>query len=288
MPARPAPATGARPAPAGPPEPVEPAEVPLEGPRLWVEFPEPDDVAEDPYAAADTVYRCDLTWLTSDWTCVFGRGCRGVDADSPDVGCCALGAHFTEPADHERVAAAVERLDASTWQFEAAGRGPDGWTELEDGALKTRVVDGGCVFANRPGFAAGAGCALHLLALNEGVEPLTLKPDVCWQLPLKRSYRTVTRGDGTEYLEVTIAEYDRRGWGEGGHDLDWYCTGSPLAHVGSRPVFRSMEPELREMVGDGAFEELARHCEGLLARSGRTTAHRRLLPLTVHPAGAPR
>ncbi|WP_432506532.1 hypothetical protein [Kineococcus arenarius] len=262
------------------PEPA--AEAALDGPRLWIEFPEPADVAEDPDGAPGTVYRCDLTWLTSDYTCIFGAGCPGIHADAPDVGCCALGAHFTEPADEQRVAAAVARLTPATWQYHDDGRA-HGWTELEDGERKTRVVDGGCVFANRSGFAAGAGCALHLLALTEGVEPLTLKPDVCWQLPLKRSYRTVVRGDGTEYLEVTIAEYDRRGWGEGGHDLDWYCTSNPAAHVGTRPLFRSAEAELRELVGDGAYEELARHCEALLRRT-RGGAHRRLLPLTVHAA----
>ncbi|MFB9377464.1 hypothetical protein ACFFKU_14700 [Kineococcus gynurae] len=261
------------------------AETPLDSARLWVEFPEPEDVADDPRATPETVYRVDLTWLTSDWTCIFGAGCPGIYEDSPDVGCCALGAHFTQDADEDRVAAAVDRLDASTWQF-AAEAVEAGWTEIEDGATKTRVVAGGCIFANRPGFSGGTGCALHGLALREGREPLELKPDVCWQLPVKRSYRTVTRGDDTTYLEVSLAEYDRRGWGAGGHDLDWYCTGNPAAHVGTRPVFRSMEPELREMIGDPAFEELARHCESLLARSGRSraTAHRRLLPLTVHPA----
>ena len=191
-------------------------ETPLDSARLWLEFPDPEDVAAagagaGPGHQPDTVYRVDLTWLTSDYTCIFGNGCP-----------------------------------------------------------------------------AGAGCALHLQALQDGVDPLTYKPDVCWQLPLKRSYRTVERGDGSSYLEVSIAEYDRRGWGEGGHDLDWYCTGNPAAHVGSRPLFRSMENELREMIGSPAFEELARHCESLLARTrtaaGPTTAHRRLLPLTVHPA----
>lgn len=49
-------------------------------------------------------------------------------------------------------------------------------------------------------------------------------------------------------------------------------------------MFRSMENELREMVGNPAYEELARHCESLLARYRGTSAHRRLLPLTVHPA----
>ena len=61
--------------------------------------------------------------------------------------------------------------------------------------------------------------------------PHEAKPDVCWQLPIRRSYRTVERPDDTSYLEVTIAEYDRRGWGPGGHDLDWYCSSQ---HRGAR------------------------------------------------------
>ena len=45
-------------------------EVPLDFPRAWVEFPNPAD--------ADEVLRCDLTWLTSSWTCIFGTGCAGI------------------------------------------------------------------------------------------------------------------------------------------------------------------------------------------------------------------
>ncbi|GMA87773.1 hypothetical protein GCM10025868_30230 [Angustibacter aerolatus] len=61
--------------------------------------------------------------------------------------------------------------------------------------------------------------------------------------PLRRTYRQVERPDGSEYLETTIGEYDRRGWGPGGHDLDWYCSGNPEAHVGAVPVFRGSEGE---------------------------------------------
>ena len=49
----------------------------------------------------------------------------------------------------------------------------------------------------------------------EGLEPLTTKPDVCWQLPLRRTYRDVTLPDETEYQEVSIGEYTRAGWGPG-------------------------------------------------------------------------
>ena len=79
----------------------------------------------------------------------------------------------------------------------------------------------------------GAGCALHGLALQQGRNPLETKPDVCWQLPIRRTFRNVERHDGTSYTEVSIGEYDRRGWGPGGHDLDWYCSGNTEAHVGA-------------------------------------------------------
>jgi hypothetical protein len=259
---------------------VTAAETALDGDRLWVEFPDPEDAGDPP----DTVYRCDLVWLTSSWTCVFGRGCRGIHADQPDAGCCTLGAHFSDRADEKRVARAVRRLTAQQWEHRDEGRGDRWRTTDAEGSRTTAVVDGACVFLNRPGFAPGtfangAGCALHLLALAEGRPPHQTKPDVCWQLPLRRTYRTVERPDGTSYLEVTIAEYDRRGWGPGGHDLDWYCSGSPLAHVGAEPVFRSLRAELVELVGAGAYAVLARHCEGALAA-------RRSLPVLVHPATA--
>ncbi|OOK69208.1 hypothetical protein BZL30_7406 [Mycobacterium kansasii] len=57
---------------------------------------------------------------------------------------------------------------------------------------------------------------MHTKALKLGVAPLTMKPDVCWQLPIRRSQEWVTRPDGTEILKTTVTEYDRRGWGSGG------------------------------------------------------------------------
>ena len=35
---------------------------------------------------------------------------------------------------------------------------------------------------------------------------------MCWQLPIRRTYREVERQDGSSYTEVTITEYDRRGY----------------------------------------------------------------------------
>ena len=84
-------------------------EVLLPFPRAFVEFVDPGD--------ADTVYRCDLTWLTSRWACIFGQGCPGIYADRPHDGCCTLGAHFADAADEKRVAKAARRLTRSQWQY---------------------------------------------------------------------------------------------------------------------------------------------------------------------------
>jgi len=259
------------------------AEVPLDMSRIWVEFSDPGDAGQR--------FRCDLTWLTSSWVCIFGAGCQGIYADRPDDGCCTLGAHFTEKDDYRRVRAVAAELGEDEWQFHDVGQAggtlhKESWTELEDGVRKTRVVDGACIFLNRPGFPAGAGCALHQHAVVKGLPPTSLKPEVCWQLPIRRAYRTVEQPDETSHLEVSIGEYDRRGWGPGGHDLDWYCSGNPEAHIGREPVFRSSKVELVELMGEPGYEQLVLRCEAHLraVTAARRTGNRRLLPLLVHPA----
>ena len=248
-------------------------EVLLPFPRAFVEFNDPAD--------ADTVFRCDLTWLTSRWACIFGHGCQGIYAERPDDGCCTLGAHFADTDDERRVGKAVRQLTSSQWQYRREAKA-GGWVELEDVATvadgaeparKTRVVDGACIFLNRPGFPAGAGCALHQLALSQGREVLHTKPDVCWQLPIRRQFRTVTRTDDTSYTEVTIAEYGRDGWGPGGHDLDWYCTANTEAHHGREPVYRSSRAELVALLGEAAYDVLAQICADFQARPGTTMRH---------------
>lgn len=253
-------------------------EVDLVFPRAHVEFVNPADESE--------VLRCDLTWLTSSYKCIFGEGCQGIYADAPDVGCCTLGAHFADKDDEKRVAVFVGMLDEELWQQKPAGKvRKRDWIEVdEDGERKTRVttVDGqqACVFHNRTDFApssgqGGAGCALHALAFRLGKNPVETKPDVCWQLPIRRTFREVERQDGSRYTEVSIGEYDRRGWGPGGHDLDWYCSGNTEAHVAVEPVYVTHEAELTELMGRPAYEELVRHCDAhLRSRSA----------LALHPA----
>jgi hypothetical protein len=249
-------------------------EVLIPFPRAYAEFVDPAD--------PEQVYRCDLTWLTSRWSCIFGKGCAGIYADRPDDGCCSLGAHFADAADEKRVRKAARQLTAQQWQYQQDAKA-GGWVETEsvetvsEGQLpgrKTRVVDGACIFLNRPEFPAGAGCALHLLALSQGRSVVETKPDVCWQLPIRRQFRTVTRTDETSYTEVTIGEYGRDGWGPGGHDLDWYCSSNTDAHHGVEPVYLSSRAELIALMGARAYEILKELCEDFDARPGRLLRHR--------------
>ncbi|MET9614550.1 hypothetical protein [Kitasatospora indigofera] len=260
-------------------------EVPLDFPRAWVEFTDPED--------DEQVFRCDLTWLTSRWSCIFGKGCHGIRPGRGESdGCCTLGAHYSDEDDEKRVAGHAARLTPETWELfehgtDAKGRiKVDGGITMfdEDGDRQTRRVDGACVFLNRPGFPGGEGCALHTLALKEGKEPLETKPDVCWQLPVRRTYDWIDRPDDTRYLQVTIGEYDRRGWGPGGHDLHWWCTGSPEAHNGPDPVYVSYRPELTELMGAGAYRVLAGLCEERIATKG----DRKVAPHPADPAPAPK
>jgi hypothetical protein len=135
------------------------------------------------------------------------------------------------------------------------------------------VIDGACIFLNRPGFPAGQGCALHLLALSQGRDFLETKPDVCWQLPIRRQFRTVTRTDDTSYTEITIGEYGRDGWGPGGADLDWYCSSNTEAHHGVRPVYEENRAELIALMGPAAYQVLVEMCQAFESRRGPAMRH---------------
>ncbi|MDQ3758171.1 MAG: hypothetical protein M3394_10025 [Actinomycetota bacterium] len=231
----------------------------------WVSF-------EDPIE--DRTWVFDVTFLTSPWTCIFGRGCQGVlTAPAPELvqGCCSYGAHFTDEEDVALVQAAAATLTAEQWQFRAQG--------LRRGVVKTnaagetvsRLVNDACVFLNRPGFPAGAGCALHSAALQRGERPLDTKPNVCWQLPLRREDAEADDG----HVTSTIRQWDRRHWGEGGFEFHWWCTESSEAFVGVRPVYEEMRDELVELVGAEVYGMVVKYLE---ERSGAPVA---LLP---HPA----
>lgn len=213
-------------------------------PREWLSF---TDVEGD-------TWLFDATFLASPWSCIFGRGCRGVletDAAELGHGCCSHGAHFADKADRTRVKAAAAELDATRWQLRGVARKAGGPIHRnDDGDWVTRVHDGACIFLNRPGFEAGPGCALHLAAVEEGGRPMDLKPEVCWQLPLRLVVTTDENGRTTR----TLREWDRHDWGTGGLEFHWWCTESHEAFVGREPVYVAMRDEILELVGPEPYE----------------------------------
>src|SRR5262249_3447552 len=191
----------------------------------------------------------------SRWHCIYGQGCQGVlTGPAPELaqGCCSYGAHFTDDDDVARIKAAAKTLTEDDWQFAAAGRRGGVVRTQPDGTRITRMVQGACIFLNRPGFAGGPGCALHRAALARGQEPMGLKPDVCWQLPLRPEDTT----DSTGHVISTITQWDRRHWGDGGAEFHWWCTEAAEAFTGAEAVYQTMAAELTALVGKETYGRL--------------------------------
>ncbi len=202
-----------------------------------------------------TLWRFDRDFLASTWTCLWGRGCQGIEAEPAEtlgLGCCSVGADLGD-ADEARMIAALAATVAPE-RFEHRDEAVDGGLFADDERTSTRVVDGACVFLNRPGFAGGAGCALHLEAVASGESPIDWKPSVCWQLPVKVDWADAD--DGTEV--ATVRRWTRRDWGDEGETMAWCCTEGTDAYVGEARVVDSLGPELQAIAGTEVYVELRR------------------------------
>lgn len=219
--------------------------------REWVSLTDPDDPSQH--------YLFDISFLLSRWECIFGAGCPGTaGVGEDDRGCCRVGAHYVDEEDRRAVEAAVDLLGPADMQHHALARRRGVTARDPDGSLRTRVVDGACIFLNRAGWPGGSGCALHTYALSRGQHPMTHKPTVCWMVPLRREVVEDIGDDGRPRWTTTITSYDRGAWGPGGADLAWWCTtDGAAAYHGARPVFESMAAELTVMVGERVYAELA-------------------------------
>jgi uncharacterized flavoprotein (TIGR03862 family) len=205
--------------------------------------------------AGDTLWRFDRRFLTSNWTCIWGRGCQGIGpVAAPELGygCCSLGAELDGVDEALTLAANADALSPDIFQHHAEAA--DGGVFRNEAHDATRVVDGACIFLNRVGFEGGAGCALHLAAVRADESPIDWKPSVCWQLPIKVDW--VMRDDDVEV--ATVRGWERRDWGDDGPGMAWCCTEGTDAYVGDRPVVDSLADELTEIVGHTVYVELRR------------------------------
>ena len=251
--------------------------------------PETDFVEID---RGDVQWRFEREFLTSDWTCLFGKGCKGIlshEAEALNQGCCSLGAHFGDgPAGQEesmQISAMAALLTPDQWQFHHVGTvdhhpvtapadhdtTSDADAESNSEAVAgiygdverthTLVVDGACVFLNRPGFEGGEGCALHVAALAAGDSPTEWKPSVCWQLPLRVDWALVDESDPEGPETATVRRWTRADWGEHGTTMAWCCTERSEggeAYAGDERVIDSLADELTSLADESVYVELRR------------------------------
>jgi hypothetical protein len=205
--------------------------------------------------AGETIWRFDRAFLESNWACIWGRGCLGIEEEPAEhlgLGCCSVGAELGDEDEARMISALAATLDPN--RFEHASEANSGGIFSDDRRSNTRVVDGACIFLNRPRFIGGAGCALHLAAIEAGESPVNWKPSVCWQLPIKVDWQM-----GEDDVEVaTVRRWTRRDWGEEGETMAWCCTEGSRAYVGDRPVIDSLGEELEAIVGSEVYVELRR------------------------------
>lgn len=273
-------------------------------PRQWIEFPDPND--------PDHAWRVDFNFIMSSWTCLFGQGCSGQfgiqDAHTkPDVGCCGLGVNIPSREELARVQSYVDMLTEDELPPNILRRvqKDGGWYYIKGGTDRvdpedpdyigahTRVRDGGCIFANRSNEGDGkTGCAFHHLGQRIGKSHTEVMPDICWQVPLNISTYDDTTGEAESVTVVTASSSkDWSGIDEDGSQdswMSWWCIDTVDAYLPeSKRVYRSMEEELRKIMGDDAYEVLVQEIDkragdyvpptaGMVRNEGRP-----MLPLLV-------
>jgi hypothetical protein len=236
--------------------------------REWISISDPDEPHER--------YVFDVSFLLSDYTCIYGQGCPGIgDEPDPVRACCTLGAHYIDEEDREKVEGMVAVLGPEYLQHHRKAAAGGVSRRTAEGDVRTRIVDGACIFQNRGDWKRGPGCALHQYAEAVGEHFMTYKPEVCWIVPLRREITEGVADDGEHMVTTTITSYDRGAWGPGGADFGWWCTDSTEAYFGSRPVYESMRAELTAMSSPGVYAELAAYLDD------RRAGARRPLPFPI-------
>lgn len=189
-----------------------------------------------------TRWSVDVGFLGSRWRCIWGEGCQGIldePAEALGHGCCSVGTELLDEEEAMAISAHAALLDADLFQFRD-------WADEhgifeDERRARTITVDGACVFLNRPGFAGGGGCALHLQARRDGERPIDVKPSVCWQLPLVAERAP----DGSALLR----RWGRDDRGPDGATMAWCCTEGDNAQVGLRSTADELADELQALVG---------------------------------------
>ena len=161
------------------------------------------------------------------------------------------GAHFTDDDDLAHVEAMAERLTDEQWQYRAVADERGGTVKTNgQGETITRLVDGACIFLNRPGFPGGPGCALHRAAVEAGERPHGLEA---------RGVLAAAAAPRRRDRRPTATSRRRSGSGSaatGARAATSSTGGAPRRHdafVGHTPVYEELRDEIVELVGDKPY-----------------------------------
>lgn len=219
----------------------------------------------DPDETANTVYHFNKTFLMSGYSCIYGRGCKGIGLPgTPDHqhGCCSMGVYFRDEDDLNNTMRHAMDLGPDDWDMyhEAARNGTivdrrngkSNYTEYEEFPVKTRMVDGACIFSNR-GKNGKTGCALHHKALKDGADWTQVKPYTCVTVPL--SLDETEEEDGVLHITLdlrTIVDWQAE------DDFRYWCGDDPAAYTasGGTPAYINMRQELVYLLGQRVYDLL--------------------------------
>ena len=93
----------------------------------WISFEDDEE---------ERTWMFDATFLTSNWTCIFGNGCQGVlTGPAPELvqGCCSYGAHLVNKKDARRVEKAAGCAHRPVFKVVQRGRQGAGAQQLGEG-----------------------------------------------------------------------------------------------------------------------------------------------------------
>ena len=242
----------------------------------WYEF-------NDPTSPGDA-WRVHVDFLLSDWACLYGNGCPGLYGRSdaayyPDHGCCSHGARINTQEEVDRIQrnvkllttddinpAGLEHINEKGWLtvWDRKKRDPDDDDEV---TTETKTRRGACVFANHSDEGPLIGCAfVHLGNRIGSGDHIEYQPNVCSQLPIANK---VEYDDFGRTINVVYA-WDAMHWGGVDEDssqqnwMTWWCVNTTQAYGNSgRFLYRTMERELRRLMGDEAYDVMAEHLDML-------------------------
>lgn len=247
-------------------------------PGLALTGPVPDEIVTVRHG--ENEYVLDIAALTSNYNCIYGRGCQGITpfggegpghhlpADRSVTGCCrtapGYGYASAEVADGDaavvdsplRVQPFVQALqpdEAQHYERIAAGDWFDEGQD-EDGYWNSRhtKVGGSCIFLNTEMANGKTGCALYHVAARLGLDAKQTRPFVCHSTPAA----VFSVGDTNDGAGLRLLVTLRPPWFGWFAPEGYFCTADPAAFTATEPVFSRMESEFSLLLGADVYAAL--------------------------------